>query len=768
MKLRKLSALFLVLAILLVSLPFNSIVSFADDGDAEKIEAIKNAWEHLEPVYTQVTPNGGGSSLKGVTAAYSAANDLTILPDGAKDLPENLGSAYVKATVGTTATKSTLNSYGSSFLKYAAIGSDITNCNVYLNIYVEEVNGELSILPFYRRTGSSGYNSGKEYFITSENAGSWITLSGEDIATEAFGTTIDNLANSIILCINSTDDNTLYIGSFIITKKHHDLPENTDNWNLAQWVSEAKKVDTTGLRNVEAFNAVVAAAEAEESVAEILAIKNAWTVMQKNVLELEPILFGAGVSGFSVNDSEGLRKEVGSKYATVITGTTADNTVSALSGSGNFVKYHPSEYDVSVCNVIFSFYIEELEGEVSFVPYFRVGNSGGGNTGKEYVVTEDDVGKWVTLSTADLISDTFSSVVTDLHNGIVLGINSTAANEIKLGSFIFTEAVTPPEESSGWSATKWKKNAKDFDFSDCFGTEEFEELIPTFDIPYEDLINAYEYVNVPVFFRFPHRLTSTVGGEISTIGVYGLVQDSEFVGINPQLLSYEYATYTYGEADEEALLFENGDQAAYLESANRAYLYYKVNSDNREDKSQDITITPVIYWTNSNSTVLDSFTISADGNWNKLTDEDMFGEGGIVSIYNGAYGGATPLYRIVFRITNASGANITFGSMLFEGKATLPSSYDEFGEEDWIYETYKLRRYVTYNNTEALDSLISPFEAGIEFGDIDSNSMIDIRDLVELKKYSISGTYLLKGDLYKDAYLNGEDINAMVILLLED
>ena len=731
-----------------------AIAEAENNIETKNILAIKNAWENLGGTPTfQANYNKVGASV---------SNAVTSVTQG---LAKEIGKNHVTVTAGAVGGNTVESLSNTNWIfYYGSATQDVSKDNVYLSFYIEELKGEMSLIPYFRVSGGTGGNTGKEYVITEKDVGKWVTLNTDDLTSDTFSKNVVNTGNNIILGINSTEQNTIKFSNFIFTKTGPEIPAESANWDLMDWIFAAKDVCLSHYYGVAKLEEAIETASQVESVKDIVEVKDKWLSLQKKNIEILPDSGGAAVTVLAVSNSENLAKEVGSKYVTLTTAAAVGNTVAALSGNGNYVEYGNSSIDASKCGVAFSFYIEELKGEMSFIPYFRYNGTGGGNTGKEFVITEEHVGKWVTVYTEDLVSDTFSRDVINLNNKIILGINSTEQNTVKFGSFILTNNVELPAESENWSATEWKKNAKDLDVSAYYDTAEFIEYVNTIEFPYMDVIYAYEDVNTVLFEKQPHRLSATVDGVTTASKTGELVQDGSFDNIDTAYLGYEYSTYTYGAAEKEVLLFENGYPVA-CEYVNDMYLYYKVEEDNREDKTQDITVTPTVYWINNNNQVqgatiaLDAFTLSSDnvGEWVKLTAEDIFGENGVKELYNNGLN----LYRVACEITNANGATITFGSMMFEGKLALPEDYDELTEADWLYNSYKTLTKVTNSNIAALKAAIAPLEANVDFGDANGDGKTDILDLVRMKKDISEEKYFVEEDLDKNSYVNGSDLTVM-------
>ena len=728
-----------------------AIAEAENNIETKNILAIKNAWENL----------GGTRTFEAVYSRSGSATSNQVVATS-QNLPKEVGTKNVTITASAVGGNTVAALGGTNnWALFGGSSLDVSKCNVYLSFYIEELKGEMSLVPYFRFTGSGGGNTGKEYVITEKDVGKWVTLNTDDLTSDTFKNVVVNTGNNIVIGINSTEVNTIKFGSFIFTAAGPEIPAESANWDLMDWIFAAKSVCEPSYYGVAELEEAIEAASQVDSVKEIVPIKEKWSSLQQKNIEILPDSGGAAVTGLAVSNSENLAKEVGSKYVTLTTAAAVGNTVAALSGNGNYVKYGNSSIDASKCGVAFSFYIEELKGEMSFVPYFRYNGTGGGNTGKEFVITEDHVGKWVTIYTEDLVSDTFSRDVVNLNNHIILGINSTEQNTVKFGSFILTNDVELPAESENWSVTEWKKNAKDLDVSAYYDTAEFTEYVNTIEFPYMDVVYAYEDVNTVRFEKQPHRLSATVDGVTTTSKVGELVEDGEFSNVNTSYLGYEYSTYTYGVGEKEVLIFENGQFVA-CENAKDMYLYYKLEEDNREDKTQDITVTPTIHWINNNNVVqggaitLDAFTLSADnvGEWNMLTAEDIFGENGVKVLYNNGLN----LYRVACEITNANGATITFGSMMFEGKMALPEDYDELTEADWLFKAYRTFQRITNTNTDALKAAIAPLEAKVSFGDANGDGKTNILDLVRMKKDISEGKYFVVEDLDKNSYVNGTDL----------
>ena len=475
MKLKRYIAIFMAVLILAVSLPLNSLImkpSAESASEQDKINAIKTAWALMEEKILEINPGSGKSNS--VTAQYFSSANTSVLPAAALPVPDTLGASFAKATLGATATApNPLNNYGSDYLKYSQSNVNIENTNLYFNFFVEQLNGSLSFTPFFRESSATGFDTGKTYTVKSGDVGKWVTLSLNELGG-AYYDQVSNLNNHLILGINSTANNTAYLGSFIFTKKVS-LPTGSDGWTLKQWLNMGNALDLSKYMNTEKLKEALRAADPESTLLEDL--KTAWKGLEEKVLEIVPNSKGGTVTAYTSKKAEGTPEMVGSYLAEITTGASTVQKPENLSTSGNYIKYGNNvTVDISKLNPYFSFYVDELSGNLSFISYFRKSGTGGLNTGFEYSVKTSDIGKWVTLKPTELKGPNYN-LMTNIGNNIILGINSSKVNKIKIGSYIFTKNIALPENTGDWTYVDWVNAANSLDISKYINTEPFKEAL---------------------------------------------------------------------------------------------------------------------------------------------------------------------------------------------------------------------------------------------------------------------------------------------------
>lgn len=484
---KKYLSLLLAVLILAVSLPLSSIFSQAaiSSEDQALIDEIKNAWSEMGIKVAETTADAG---WKNVTMQSFSASKTDALPENAKDLPDTIGPTYAKVTFSSISTDEpteTASSYGSGALMYRAFDNvDISNCDVYLSFYIESLNeGSMYLLPFFRSQGESGGLTGKRYDIASTDVGKWVTLSSSQLKGEKYNL-VTNLGNKLILSFNSTKINSIYLGSVVFTKPAA-LPADTESWELINWISAAKALDLSEYVNTAHMREVLKKLPVTDAD-KIKEIKDAWKLLQERVFVSTPTSNHKNitVNAYPVSNVEGLPENaktnipdaVGDVYAVSNISKSTTNSSPKTVGS-NFIRYSPTNENLSGCNVYFSFYTQSISGTVSFVPFYRGKTTPSGlDTGVMYTIKPQDVGKWVTLSVSEITGSGFKNV-TDLNNNIIFCVNSSASNNIIFGSFVFTKPVSLPEGSENWEIGRWISEAKSLDLTGYYNTEVFKNTI---------------------------------------------------------------------------------------------------------------------------------------------------------------------------------------------------------------------------------------------------------------------------------------------------
>lgn len=781
---KKLFSLLLTVIIIMTTIPC-ALVSAEDPEltDEQKIEIIKEAWQNLEIPVKETIPNRASGDM---TIAIKNAVDTSILPDGAKVLPAIIGSSYIKATLPDASTDEPIiaNSdgkaeYGTHWVLYNSFtDTDISKLNVKLSFYVESLNeGEMSLTSFFRKNGGDGALTGAKYEITAEDVGKWITLTSKELKGENYNSVTD-LGNSGVIGIYSTVPNSIYLGSLIFTQNIA-FPDGSDNWMLDQWIVAAKELDTTGYDNVSEFNEAVASVETN-TANRLFAIRKAYTNIEQKVIEIRKSTAGdcanKNFKKYILPDRSML--PAGAKgIPTYMTEYTPVNIPANSSGgtpttvSDCWVRFlGASNYEFGKYNIYFSFYLDELNGTMSIAPDYR-DSSGGQNTGKIYEIKPDDVGKWITLSSKDLKGVNFDKVTRLMD--IIFSINSTEANTIYLGTYLFTENISLPEGCDYWNLTDWISYARETDLTGYYNYEQFMDVINSCD-KNPEFVSAMYNAKTTRYMRHPHQIS--LNGEPGILaGVTISDKENHLDGIDYRLLGGEYCTYEFT-GEKTLLLFQNGDQNMKLENIDGMELWYKVENDDRADKTATISV-PVTYRKNYNT---DGFTeiafeldVSKSG-WQCITVEDLLGEGGLENLFTYDGTGATPLVRAEFDLTSAKGLTLTFGSILFMDTANMPVNYTNFSERAWLKTFFELANDPRYSNLHDLKAVCQKFEEGITYGKLKnisgvSDDELSIMDLIVLKKNSTDPNwYYIEADLTKDAKIDASDMVVLKRLILGD
>jgi len=468
---------------------------------------------------------------------------------------------------------------------------------------------------------------------------------------------------------------------------------------------------------------------AESSETEkIEAIKTAWSSLEEKVLEVVPGLGQSGnlsavyslssnTSNLPIHAAETLNEFVGSKYAKV-TLTGSDVEADVFNAGTDYLKYGSSMEDILGCNVRFSFYMEELKSSFSFVPWFRRnynGVSGSGNgTGKVYSVTENDVGKWVTLTQEDITSDTYSDVIMNLGNSLILRMTSEGENIVYFGSFLFTRNIELPENSENWGLAQWVRAAKALDLSDYYNADNFNKVLS--DCETEDVKKTLDIQNA--WLNMEKKIT-TLGSASASVTVHtGAVSFSRYNDTATENLPASAQTdipkeYIGGDFNQATLTSQTNHLKSFVRYTNTgsgvdikdSNVYVSLFVNGSLDEGETIKILPV-YRENmdskdyTTSAYTKEYTVTKEntGKWITLNADDITPNGkmAVSKISN----------SLLMSVVSPKEIEIIFGNVIFTQAATLPEDYLSWNFDDAINaaKALDLNQYV---NTEAMIEAIN-------------------------------------------------------------
>lgn len=754
---KKYLSLFLAALILALSLPLNSIFSQAaiSSEDQALIDKIKSAWAEMGIKVAETTPNNG---WKNVTMQSFSSSITDILPENAKDLPDTIGSVYAKVTLSSISTEEpteSASSYGSGALMYGAFDNvDISKCDVYLSFFIESLNeGSMYLLPFFRSQGENGGLTGKRYNIESTDVGKWVTLSSSQLKGENYNL-VNNLGNKLILSLNSTKINSIYLGSVIFTKPAA-LPDDTESWGLANWISAAKDLNLNEYVNTVHMREVLKSLPITDAD-KIKEIKSAWNLLQEEVFVSTPDSNHKNitVNAYPVSNVEGLPENakinipdtVGDVYAVsnIAKSTAISNPTTAGS---NFIRYSHTNENVSGCNVYFSFYAQSVSGTVSFVPFYRGKTTpSGSGTGMMYTINPQDVGKWVTLSGSEITGSGFKDV-TDLNNNIILCINSSSENNIIFGSFVFTRSVSLPDGSENWNIDRWISEAKSLDLTDYYNTEAFKNAISGISteesVLIDNLRDAWRGVEERVLDVAPVSASDDV--EISINSMDNKDNLPTGAANIPKLAGLSYGLAKIPEITKETTVDTGG--STYIKygsssmdiSKTKVYFTFFV----KELKGELSIITYFRKTGDDGSGTGKKYEIKTNdiGKWITLDIDDLTGSDFslVDNIGNG----------IILWFNSTEANDIVIGDFVFYKNKSLPEDVGSWSLAKWVINAKALD---TTNclNTENLKTAIAEAEAYIEEHSIPYADILDVPD-----DLSVLGDNILAGITPTINYFNG-------------
>lgn len=465
------------------------LINILNDYELEiAIENVKSAFENLEEKKYSL----------GIMGAYekvvpTVIKDKTQLPDDAQlNLPQIKSEDFISAKISTTPIKYNDNEVGSGYLGFGGIEDKPSKYSIYFSFYVTSLTGTLSFRPYFRGENAT-VNTGKEYVVTEEDVGKWVTLSTEQLVNDNFNN-LENMRNRLILGIYSTAPNEVIFSNFVFMKSP-ELPDNSDSFTAADWVKKSRSMDLSNCRYSEDLLKYTLKLEkfVDGYSSNIEKIYNAWSNMKSKTVELtidNNASKHRGLKSFVIKNRTDISElpenainipeAAGQQYITLSVEKTVDS--SDIYG-GSFVRFNSIDISTKGSDVYLSFFVEKLNGALSITPFFRETGKDGANTGKEYVITEEDVGKWVTLSTEDLAGPEFYKV-NNCRNDLLLRIDSSGDNSIILSDIIFAKNLGKDIDNYlTFTADEWAKAANSFlienglDDTNCYGFQEFKNAI---------------------------------------------------------------------------------------------------------------------------------------------------------------------------------------------------------------------------------------------------------------------------------------------------
>ena len=746
LKIKKYVALALAILISFSSFVLHAV---AVDGDAAKIEALKTAWSMLEERVLELRPGAGSGG--NVTPIYSDSTDISHLPDSASEsLPQFIGSRYVKAVLTGSDSEATSYDAGTDYIKYGSAMQSVIGYNVYLSFYTEELNGSLSFVPWFRQNTNGvsrpGNGTGKVYNVTESDVGKWVTLKTEDLTSDNYAGAVSNYGNSIVIYMSSSGENTIYFGCFILTR-NIELPENSDDWGLAQWVIAAKNLDTSDLYNTEAFNEALAEAETED-VKQVITIRNAWDNLQEELVTVlatsDDYTIHNGSTAFErisvLNTSSlpiGAREDIPIKYIggsfNKITLNAAENYLSS------FLRYSntPEDIDIKGGGIYLSLYVNttlEDDETISLLPYYRDTTSGiidysSPKYTKEYVITPENTGKWITLSGNEITPDG-KMTVSKITNNLLLSVKSPKQVEIIFGNIIITKSHDLPDGYEKWNFDAAYEAASSLDLSRYFNTSDMEEVLGKLDpqkrIRLQKLKNAWGKMEVFAFEVEP------VGNMSFHKGLTDISISEYERGLNdPQIMSSKIITATVTSGDDTTP--HSGPMSNYIlynvsyEEITGLNVYLNFYA---EELNGTFSFVP-FFRKSGGSTGIDTgklYTVTQNdlGHWIALGKEEITDQRNYPKVSDLGN-------KIVLGINTTETNTFSFGNFVFTRNVTLPEDSENWSYEDWVAHANALD-ISDYWNTEEFVYALESVNGGIygeeltsryalTYGDFSSNMM---------------------------------------------
>lgn len=238
------------------------------------LSKLKNAWENMGTEATVFVPSRekaasvNHDAQKDNKGAYFVSSTENVASLPGEITAENLGSNYLRFTRSfdlnsnssdrlMLGTETSFDSYGSSTVKLSEFS------NFSLVLYIEDIKKTGNVSFEFIDTSSSTY-ANKTYNITDKDKGKWIIFTDKDMYKGGLSALKSDFAsrgnkNFAFMQLNFSRGAIVkgFLGS-LKGVKNAVLPNNTENWNLADWIYAANILDLSQYTiNVNEFKAAL-------------------------------------------------------------------------------------------------------------------------------------------------------------------------------------------------------------------------------------------------------------------------------------------------------------------------------------------------------------------------------------------------------------------------------------------------------------------------------------------------------------------------------
>ncbi len=674
--------------------------------EALALSELKAAWKNLgSGVNSTLVVNRlfvGGANQGGV--GRSSANYPEALPAGV-----NLGATYTELSL----TDTPINVAGRS--QQIFLEGNSTNTVGAMEDIVFWVK------PTFAGTGNISFNVTVTFsaqntysnpvIIPASKNGQWIEVSLDEVAG---GNWKANFANTtakpmrIEITYTGNNGDKLVVGSAIeVLSDTTALPEGSDAWNYAQWVTEAKALDLAGKVNTAEFLAAIVALESTlgEEVDKAIAInelKNAWknlgSAVNSNLRVNRYFVNGSStgdkgtpVANYPAELPAGVN--LGSHYGEI---TLTDAAISVAGRSQQLFLEANATNTVGAIEDIVFWVKPTFAGESDITFNVTVTFSAQNTYANPVVIPASKNGQWIKISLDEVQGGdwkaSFASATAAKPQRIELTFTGNNGDTLVVGSAL---EVLPeralPAGSESWTAQDWVVAAAELNLEGALNVEAFNTA----------LAKVSQYVGSSADELKAIGNLKTAWENLGETTVSTLVPNRYFVGGVSSVAQKSAAGYKedlpdgvtlgnlYGEitltdapinvAGRSQQLFLEANATNTVGDMDDIVFWVKPTFAGEGDITFNVTVTFSQQNTYTNPVVIPA---SKSGEWIEISLNDVQGGN-----WKAAFASATASKpaRIELTFTGNNGDTVIVGSALeVTGKKTLPAGTDDWDADKWL------------------------------------------------------------------------------------
>ena len=612
--------------------------------------------------------------------------------------------------------------------------------DMYFYLYVSEVKTSGVIKQIFFDKSESKNITGKEIKIDKSVTGKWIRISAADMFDGGYSYICSALENSmkiVRISVSNGLDADAVLGS-IMFEKNVELPDGSENWSSAEWLTAAEAIDTEKYGNTAEFikardSLKSALGTDEDYLAAIL--KRYWKAMKHPVSSnFYPMAYHVndnfnGILDYKVFNADTAPynasfETVGSYYCSL-------NFKDASTNGERLIGYFKNdwhEYGLAdlknYSDMYFYIYVGAVNTPGTLKAIFYNSNESKSVVSKEIHVTSDKSGKWIKVSAADMFDGGYSYICSSLENTmkiVRLSVSNGLDADAVLGSVMFIENLSLPEGSEKWSNSELYLAAKELNTDNCTGVEDFKKAL-------EELgknLNSDELKAVELKRALKNGwqdMTIIDGGQLSP---YRININSEWTALDikssitslPEGAAYDtvgqkYASMAFND-ENNVNTVSNSKVRLFVEcdiSGASAKIYPTRNKDVYISVRVDKLVSPGgmgFQFVCSDGYCFESeveITAADVGKWKKYSVRSLLGDD-----FDKIWQDNVLLQRLQIGPTKGLKANITVGSVITLQSQSAPDGYDDWNLAECVLAAKKLD-LKNFGNTDSFKAALTAAE----------------------------------------------------------